>query len=87
MPRISAFHGIVIYMYWSEAAHEVVHFHAFYGEQGASVALDGSILAGHLQPRAHSLVMEWAALHGGELQANWERARRMEPLVAIAPLP
>ena len=87
MPRISAFHGIVIYMYWNEGDHRAVHFHAFYADQGASVALDGSILAGQLQPRAHGLVVEWAALHRDELRANWERARRLEPLVAIAPLP
>jgi hypothetical protein len=32
-------------------------------------------------------VSEWAALHYNELLANWERARREEPLEPIEPLP
>ena len=51
------------------------------------MALDGSVLAGHRELRALALVREWAALHREKLQANWEQARRDEPLVAIAPLP
>ena len=87
MPRISEFYGIVIYMYWNEGDHPVAHFHAAKGGQYASVALDGSVLAGHLEPRVLALVAEWAALHSNELQANWGRARQSEPLAAIAPLP
>ena len=33
------------------------------------------------------IVVEWAALHQDELAANWERARREEPLQPIEPLP
>jgi hypothetical protein len=32
------------------------------------------------------LVVEWARLHRGELEANWMRARSTEPLVPIEPL-
>jgi hypothetical protein len=28
MPRLSAFYGIAIYMYWNERDHPVPHFHA-----------------------------------------------------------
>jgi uncharacterized protein DUF4160 len=35
MPTISAFHGIVIRMYWRD--HEPPHFHAIYAEFEASV--------------------------------------------------
>ena len=87
MPRISAFHGLAIYMYWNESDHPVAHFHASKGTLRASVALDGSVLASRLDPRALGLVLEWAALHRDELQANWGRARRHEPLAAIPPLP
>ena len=36
--------------------------------------------------RALRLVLEWASLHESELRANWELARRGEPLLRIAPL-
>ena len=86
MPRISAFYGIVIYMYWRE--HPPAHFHAFYGNFEASVAIDdGSILAGQLPMRAYRLAREWAELQRAELRADWERAQAMVPLVAIEPLP
>ena len=45
------------------------------------------VLAGGLEPRALAFVQEWARLHRAELQANWERARRMEAIEQIAPLP
>jgi len=33
------------------------------------------------------MLAEWAQLHEAELDANWERARRDEPLEPIDPLP
>jgi hypothetical protein len=36
---------------------------------------------------ALALVQDWATLHRAELLANWERARRSEPLLTIEPLP
>lgn len=87
MPRVSAFYGIVIYMYWNEVDHQVAHFHAHHGGQRASVSVDGQLLAGGLEPRALAFVQEWAQLHRAELQTNWERARRMETIEPIAPLP
>ncbi|HST15883.1 MAG TPA: DUF4160 domain-containing protein [Gaiellaceae bacterium] len=87
MPRISFFYGIAIWMYWNEGVHARPHFHARYAGQVASVDLDGGLLAGALPNRALALVTEWARLHQDELQANWERARREEPLQPIEPLP
>lgn len=87
MPRVSAFYGIVIYMYWNEADHPVAHFHAHHSGRRASMSVDGEVLAGGLEPRALAFVQEWACLHRTELQANWERARRMEAIEQIAPLP
>lgn len=86
MPRLSAFYGIVIYMYRPD--HPPPHFHAQYGEYVAQVALgSGEILAGSLPQRAVRLVQEWARLHPEELEANWELAQALEPLVPIEPLP
>lgn len=86
MPRISAFFGIDIYMYWNEGSHATPHFHAHQGGYRASISLEGAILAGALEARALSLVREWSGLHREELLANWERARRLEQLQPIAPL-
>jgi hypothetical protein len=83
MPRISAFYGITIWMYWNEGAHARPHFHARYGGQVASVDFAGAVIAGSLPQRALTLVAEWAVLHGSELAANWERARRDESLEQI----
>lgn len=87
MPRISAFYGITIWMYWNEGVHARPHFHARYADQAASVDLSGAVIAGSLPRRALALVAEWAALHEDELLANWERARRDDQLRPIEPLP
>jgi Domain of unknown function (DUF4160) len=87
MPRISAFHGVVIYMYWNEKDHPVAHFHAYHAGRRASVSVDGIVLACSLEPRALQFVREWAGLHREEIKANWTRARRSEPLLDIPPLP
>ena len=74
-------------MYWNEGRHARPHFHARYAGESASVDLDGRLIAGSFPRRALSLVAEWAELHRHELEVNWERARRDEPLEAIDPLP
>jgi hypothetical protein len=86
MPRISTFYGVVIYMYWNERDHPVAHFHAYHAGRRASISADGEVLAGHLEPRALQFVREWARLRQDEILANWERARRSEPLHGIEPL-
>jgi hypothetical protein len=86
MPRVSAFYGIVIWMYWNEGAHARPHFHARDAGQAASVDFNGNVIAGSIPRRALALVMEWAALRHDELEANWERARRDERLEPIGPL-
>jgi Domain of unknown function (DUF4160) len=55
--------------------------------RASSIGLDGEVIAGALPARALSLVTEWAQMHREELEANWERARRDEPLQPIDPLP
>jgi hypothetical protein len=87
MPRICAFYGVVIYMYWNERDHPVAHFHAVHAGRRASVSADGVVLAGSLEPRAMQFVREWAKLHRTEVLGNWDRARRSEPLITIPPLP
>lgn len=67
-------------MYWNEGAHARPHFHARYARQTVSLDFVGAVIAGSLPRRALVLVAEWAVLHEDELAANWERARRDEPL-------
>ena len=87
MPRISSFYGITIHIYWNEGQHARPHFHARYSGQAASIDLDGRVIAGSLPRRALTLVSEWTQLHRNELLADWEHARRDEPLRPIDPLP
>lgn len=88
VPKISAFYGMVIWMYHDEAHHRGrPHFHATYGDDEASVDIESlEILAGELPPRAKRLVIEWARAHRDDLRRNWERARRHESLRPIEPL-
>ncbi|MFI4989340.1 MAG: DUF4160 domain-containing protein [Solirubrobacterales bacterium] len=51
-----------------------------YDGRSASVAIDGTVLAGYLPPRAVRLVRRWAHLHQEELLANWRRARQHQPV-------
>jgi len=73
-------------MYYDD--HAPPHFHARYGEYDAQIAIvDGEVLNGHLPRRQRTLVQRWAALHRSELEDDWSRAQREEPLVTIEPLP
>lgn len=47
----------------------------------------GAVLNGSLPPRALKLVQEWTRLRREDLEADWLRAEREEPLVSIDPLP
>jgi hypothetical protein len=86
VPRISAFYGIIIAMYFDD--HPPPHFHAKYGEYQAQIAIaSGEVLNGELPRRARALVEEWTEMHRGELMADWELAVRQEPLITIEPLP
>jgi hypothetical protein len=71
MPTLSRFFGIVITMNWDD--HPPPHFHDRYAEHEAVVRLDTlEVEIGSLPRRALALVLEWAALHRGELWDNWD---------------
>lgn len=85
MPVISTFFGIGIRMYYED--HEPAHFHAEYQGQQAKFTFRGELLAGAIRSRAAVLLIrEWSEIHSRELQANWDRARRGEPLDSVEPL-
>lgn len=72
-------------MYYND--HAPPHFHAKYGDSEALYEIETlKIYAGNLPRRAHNLVIEWADLNRADLMADWERARKSEPLISIKPL-
>jgi hypothetical protein len=86
LPRISAFYGLVVEMYFADQAPP--HSHARYGGDEALIAIrSGDVVAGGLPRRALGFVREWLELHRDELLANWTRAQARQPLERIDPLP
>lgn len=85
MPRVSEFFGIVIVLYYND--HAPPHFHAKYGGSEAEITIETlEMIKGSLPRRVFAMVLEWAVQHRDELWANWNAARRGEPLSRIAPL-
>lgn len=70
MPRIAAFDGIEIYMYFRDRAPP--HIHAFCGEDEVLVVIrDGSVYAGAMQANKLALVRAYVAANVAELLARW----------------
>ena len=85
VPTISAFYGIVIYMYADD--HAPPHFHAVYGEHQAVVEIEsGRIIHGSLPRTAAKLVTQWAEENRGSLMENWTLCASMKPPKRIPPL-
>jgi hypothetical protein len=88
MPRVSAFYGIVITMYFNEENHRGrPHFHAAYaGEKATYDIRTLEPIAGGLHRRAARMVVEWGLMHQFELRRNWEMMRRGQAPGSIDPL-
>ena len=85
MPTVSRFLGTTIRIYYED--HGVPHFHAYYGEFEATIAIDTlQILEGSLPRRVRALVLEWASDNRGGLRNNWQRALAHLPLQDLEPL-
>ncbi|MCY7311379.1 MAG: DUF4160 domain-containing protein [Chitinophagaceae bacterium] len=85
MPVVSSFYGIVIFFFFDH--HNPPHFHAKYGEFEALIDIQTfGIIRGYLPSKAHSLVVEWAALHKEELVKDWELAKANKQPEKIEPL-
>ena len=60
MPELKRFDGIVIYLMFNDIKHHnKPHVHVFYGEFRASVAIDGTILAGEMPAKQLKSVQNW----------------------------
>ncbi|ALO46428.1 DUF4160 domain-containing protein [Pseudohongiella spirulinae] len=87
MPTISMFYGLIIRMYYAPGEHPPPHFHVYYGEYQASVAIaDLVIIHSNLPTRQLRLVKAWAELHRDELMANWQLVMNGEEPFKIPPL-
>lgn len=70
-------------MYFQQAEHNPPHIHAIYGEDTASVDINsGTIIEGHLPPKALSMVQEWIEINKRALLKMW----KTQEFKAIAPL-
>lgn len=88
MPEIARFFGIIIRMFAEPGApHHRPHFHAYYHDDVAILAIDTiELIAGHLPQRQQRLVEAWAEIHQAELLAGWERLQAGRPPGKIEPL-
>lgn len=87
MPEISRFYGIIIRMLYNDTVqHYKPHIHVSAGDDEASVALDGEILAGSLTDKKYALLKAWIVIHEEELYKAWNKAVRGEPFGKIEPL-
>ncbi len=88
VPRVSAFYGIVISMYFREDIHPGrPHFHAAHAEREATFDIESlEVIVGRLPRREKKLVRKWALLHQDELRRNWARLRSHGSLIPIEPL-
>lgn len=85
MPTICVFYGITVRMYYDD--HNPPHFHVFYGEFAAKIAIDtDEMIAGQLPARVLALTREWAKLNRPGLMENWHRCQSHEQLLALTPL-
>lgn len=69
------------------ARHHQPHFHAYYGEHAAVIAIvTGEYLASSLPNAQKRAVEEWRAARLAELQANWNRLQARQRIEKILPL-
>ncbi len=88
MPSISAFYGIIIYMYFLDnRQHQAPHIHVKYQGQEVVVSIpEGGTLEGSIPSSKMKLVQAWIEIHKDELMADWELAVSGEHPYKIDPL-
>jgi Domain of unknown function (DUF4160) len=82
VPTLSIFFGIIVRMWHDD--HPPPHIHVEYQGFEAMVNIEtGHVTEGQLPRKVAAIVNEWCATHQTELQNNWQRAERFEPLERI----
>ncbi len=87
-PSISAFYGIIIYMYFmGNKQHKLPHIHVKYQEHEVIVEIpEGNVLEGNIPSSKMKLLQAWIEIHKDELMADWELAASGEHPYKIDPL-
>lgn len=88
MPVISMFYGIIVSMYFFDAAkHHRPHIHVRYQDQEAVISIpEGELLEGTLKSTKMKLLLAWIELHQEELLADWALAVEGQQVFNIEPL-
>ncbi len=88
MPSISAFYGIIVYMYFMDnKQHKLPHIHVKYQENEVIVAIpEGNVLEGSIPASKMKLLQAWIEIHKDELIADWDLAVSGENPYKIEPL-
>ena len=88
MGRVSAFLGIVLYMYPERGGqHHHPHVHAVYGDEECVLSIpDGDILAGGLPPRLLRNVQTFIDMRTAELLLDWQLCMEGKDVVWIDPI-
>ncbi len=88
VPSISAFYGIIVYLYFRDnKQHNVPHIHVKYQEYEVVVSIpEGAVLEGKIPIPKMKLLQAWIELHKDELVANWHLAVSGEQPYKIEPL-
>ncbi|MFN2428174.1 MAG: DUF4160 domain-containing protein [Candidatus Binatia bacterium] len=88
MPEIARFFGVVVRMFAEPgSSHHRPHFHVWYQNWSAVIAIDTVELIGGEIPRSQlRLVEAWAEIHRAELLEDWHRLRSGLPPFKIDPL-
>lgn len=85
MPRVSAFYGLEVYLYYNDE--HPPHVHVTLPGYHAAVGIDPvRLIDGALTNRAESMVLGWAGLYQPELRTGWDLAEARLPLKQIDPL-
>lgn len=87
MPSLSAFYGLIIWMYSERGGqHNKPHIHVEYGEDELVISLDGEILEGGLPRGKMKLLEACMEIHRDELYADWTLLSRGDRPAKIEPL-
>ena len=88
MGRISAFLGIILYMYTEKGGkHNKPHLHAFYGDEDCEISIpDAEVLAGSLPGRQLRNVQTFIDLREAELMLNWKLCMKGQDVIWIDPI-
>jgi hypothetical protein len=83
MPEICSFYGMSIKLVWAD--HLPKHVHVIAGGKKSRVTFDGELLSGSLEQDKFRVLKEWLQKRQKELDIQWEKAIRKQPMERIEP--